>query len=58
MDQQTYIAQMNVDNYRRKLQTEQNEATRRQIVQLLAAEESKLAALNDPPARRGKKDGP
>jgi hypothetical protein len=33
---------------------EQDEATRQRIVQLLAEEEAKLAALNDPPA--GKKE--
>ncbi len=49
MDQRAYIAKLNVEHYRRKLLTEQDDATRRQIAGLLAEEEAKLAALSDPP---------
>lgn len=45
MDQGVYVAQMNIEHFRRKLLEERNETTRRQIVQLLAAEEAKLATL-------------
>jgi hypothetical protein len=51
MDQGVYVAQMNIEHFRRKLLTEQDEKTRRQIVQLLAAEEAKLATLIHPPGR-------
>jgi hypothetical protein len=36
MDQCVYVAQMNIEHFRRKLLTEQDEKTRRQIIQLLA----------------------
>jgi len=45
MDQGVYVAQMNIEHFRRKLREEQNELTRQQIVQLLAVEEAKLASL-------------
>ena len=45
MDQCVYVAQMNIEHFRRKLLTEQDEKTRRQIVQLLAEEEAKLVTL-------------
>ena len=51
MDQSVYVAQMNIEHFRRKLLTELDDATRRQIVQLLAAEEAKLAALTYTSAR-------
>jgi hypothetical protein len=48
MDQRKTISRLNIEHFRRKLLTEQDEATRHRIVQLLAEEEAKLAALNDP----------
>ncbi len=56
MDQRTYIAQLNIEHYRRKLLTEQDDATRQQIARLLAEEEAKLAALNDPPGKDAGQD--
>jgi hypothetical protein len=38
MDQGVYVAQMNIEHFRRKLLEEQNELTRQQIDKLLAAE--------------------
>ena len=46
MDQRVYIARLNIEHYRRKLDAEQSEATRLTIMHLLAEEEAKLAALN------------
>jgi hypothetical protein len=54
MDQRVFIAQLNIQHYRQKLATELDEATRQQVVRLLADEEAKLTALTDPPA--GKKE--
>jgi hypothetical protein len=45
MDQCVYVAQMNIEHFRRKLLTEQDEKTRQQIIQLLAEEEAKLVTL-------------
>ena len=45
MDQCVYVAQMNIEHFRRKLLTEQDDKTRRQIIQLLAEEEAKLVTL-------------
>jgi len=56
MDQRAYIAQLNIEHYRRKLLTEQVDATRQQIVRLLAEEEAKLAALTDPPGKDEEQD--
>jgi len=55
MDQRVLIAQLNIEHYRNKLATEQDGATRRTINCLLAEEEAKLAALNDP--RKDEKAG-
>ncbi len=49
MDQRVFIAQLNIEHYRQKLLSEKDGATRRQIARLLAEEQGKLAALNDPP---------
>jgi hypothetical protein len=49
MDQRAYVARLNIDHYRRKLATELDEAKRQLILGLLAEEEAKLAALDDPP---------
>ena len=57
MDQGVYVAKMNIEHFRRKLLTDLDDATRQQIVQLLAAEEAKLAALTHP-AGRSKEAGP
>jgi hypothetical protein len=51
MEQGVYVAQMNIEHFRRKLREEQNELTRQQIVQLLAAEEAKLASLIHAPEK-------
>jgi hypothetical protein len=48
MDQRIFTTQLNVEHYGQKLLTEQDEGTRRRIVQLLAEEEAKLAALTNP----------
>jgi hypothetical protein len=48
MDQRIAIARLNIDHLRRKLAAEKDETTRQTIGRLLAEEEAKLAALNDP----------
>ena len=45
MDQCVYVARMNIEHFRRKLLTEQDEKTRQQIIHLLAEEEAKLVTL-------------
>jgi hypothetical protein len=52
MDQRAVIARLNIDHFRRKLATEQDVAKRQMITRLLAEEEVKLAALNDPPGEK------
>lgn len=54
MDQRVMIARLNIEHFRRKLATEESEATRQTIMRLLAEEEAKLAALNDPSAQKEK----
>jgi hypothetical protein len=49
MDQRVFIAQLNIEYFRGLLLGELDEATRRQVVRLLAEEEAKLAMLSDPP---------
>lgn len=49
MDQRGLIHSLNIEHYRRKLATEKEGATRQTIMRLLAEEEAKLTALNDPP---------
>jgi hypothetical protein len=49
------VAQLNIAHYRRKLATEQDETKRQMLLRLLAEEEAKLAALNQPP--EGKRCG-
>jgi len=51
MDQRAQIARLNIEYYRRKLLTEQDEVIRQRIVRLLAEEEAKLASLSDPPSK-------
>lgn len=55
MDQRIFIAHQNIEHFRRKLLTEQDDATRQRITRLLAQEEAKLAALTDPPGKNEKK---
>ena len=47
------IARLNISHYKMKLVTEQDEAKRQILLRLLAEEEAKLAALDDPPKRKG-----
>jgi hypothetical protein len=56
MDQRIFIARLNIEHYRRKLLTEQHEATRQRITCLLAEEEAKLAALSNSPKGDKEKD--
>jgi hypothetical protein len=55
MDQRVIIARLNIEHYRRKLATEDNDATRQRIMCLLAEEEAKLAALSDAPGKEKEK---
>ncbi len=52
MDQRVYIAQLNIEHYRRKLTTERDPAKRETLQRLLAEEKVKLTALNDPPGEQ------
>jgi hypothetical protein len=56
MDQRVYIARLNIERCRRKLAAEQDATKRQTLVRLLAEEEAKLAALNDPPGDNKEKD--
>ncbi len=56
MDQRAYIAKLNIEHFRRRLLTEEDETTGRQVTRLLAEEEAKLAALSDPPGDNKEKD--
>ena len=47
MDQRVFIAQLNIEHFRRKLATEQDTARRLALLRLLAEEEAKLASLRD-----------
>lgn len=49
MDERVFIARLNIEHYRRKLAAVKNESNRQTIMRLLAEEEAKLAAVNDPP---------
>jgi hypothetical protein len=49
------IARLNIEHYRKQLADETDEAKRETIVRLLAEEEAKLAALDDPPGEEEKK---
>ena len=46
------IARLNISHYKMKLATEQDEAKRQILLRLLAEEEVKLAARDDPPKRK------
>jgi hypothetical protein len=47
VDQRVFIAQLNIEHFRRKLATEQDTAKRLALLRLLAEEEAKLASLRD-----------
>ena len=46
------IARLNISHYKIRLVTEQDEAKRQILLRLLAEEQAKLAALEDPPKRK------
>ena len=46
------IARLNIEHYRKLLANEIDETRRQQIVRLLAEEEAKLAALENPTNKR------
>jgi len=46
------IARLNISHYKMKLVTEQDEAKQQILLRLLAEEQAKLAALEDPPKRK------
>ena len=46
------VARLNIEHYRRLLETEADETKRQTIRRLLAEEEAKLAALDDPPEEK------
>jgi len=46
------IAKLNIEYYRKKLATEQDESKRQHLLRVLAEEEAKLAALDDQPKRK------
>ncbi|MEJ2377875.1 MAG: hypothetical protein P8Y71_21620 [Pseudolabrys sp.] len=49
------IARLNIEHYRKQLADETDEAGRNTIMRLLAEEEAKLTALDDPPGKKRKK---
>ena len=46
------IARLNIEHFRRKLATETDETKRQMLLRLIAEEEAKLAALDEPPKRQ------
>jgi hypothetical protein len=56
MDQRIFITQLNIEHYRQKLLTEQDEERRQQIARLLAEEEAKLAGLTGLPGEKKDKE--
>ncbi len=46
------IARLNIEHYRKKLATEDDETKRQTLMRLLAEEQAKLAALDNPPERK------
>ena len=46
------IARLNIEHFRRLLGGEIDDTKRRTVLRLLAEEEAKLAALDDPPAKK------
>jgi hypothetical protein len=49
------IHRLNIEHYRKLLANEPDEARRRELFRLLAAEEAKLATLEDPPPKSAKR---
>jgi hypothetical protein len=49
MDQRIFVARLNIDHYRQQLATEADKTKRQMMLRLIAEEEAKLAALQDPP---------
>jgi hypothetical protein len=47
------VSRLNIEHYRKSLATEQDETKRRTLMRLLAEEQAKLAALNNPPEKNG-----
>jgi hypothetical protein len=47
-----FVAQLNIEHYRKKLAAETDETKRQILLRLLAEEEVKLAALIDQPKER------
>jgi len=47
------VARLNIEHYRKSLAAERDEAKRQTLMRLLAEEEAKLAALNNPPEKNG-----
>ncbi len=45
------ISRLNIDHFRKMLATEQEQMKREMLLRLLAEEEAKLSALDDPPTR-------
>lgn len=56
MEQRIFIAELNIEHFRKKLLSESDGAVRRHIERLLAEEEAKLAELRGPPAENIEKD--
>jgi hypothetical protein len=48
------VARLNIEHFRRKLAGETDQSKRKTILCLLAEEEAKLAALDDPPKSKEK----
>jgi hypothetical protein len=46
------VARLNIEHYRKLLASETDEGKRKTLLQLLAEEEAKLAALEAPPPER------
>ena len=49
------IARLNIEHFRRKLTEPMDETTRQTILGLLAEEEAKLVALENPPGENAKR---
>ena len=47
------IVRLNIEHYRKSLAAERDGAKRQTLMHLLAEEQAKLAALNDPPGKNG-----
>jgi len=47
------VARLNIEHYQKSLAAERDEAKRQTLMRLLAEEQAKLAALNNPPEKNG-----